>query len=1054
MSAYAAPRVLSIPPGVPFLETLADALLAGRLVPGYAWDGDPLKLADATIYVPTRRAARELRAVFAARVGVRAGTASAILPVIRPLGDFDEDAVLFEDGASAILDLAPPIAPMERLLALAPLVQAWKRRLPAHVAQLFAEEVIVPSSLADAIWLARDLAALMDEIETEGVGWAGLQGLVKDDLANWWQVTLEFLAIVTTAWPQVLEAIDRSNPAAHRSAMIDAETARLARNPPNGPVVAAGSTGSIPATARLLAAIARLPSGAVVLPGLDRRLDEASWERIGQSTQPASAFGHPQYGLKKLIATIGIARADVEDLAPSPPEDLAPPSPLAARNLVVSEALRPAETTERWVEAAAEVGQALADGALDGVALIEAANEREEAIAIAVALRDAITGDDSHVALVTSDRELARRVASELLRFGIQADDSGGTPLARTRPGLLLVQLLAALFTPGDPVPLLALLKHPLFRLGRKRGHVRGAVEWIELVALRGGTGRPDIATLSDEFERRLADLAGEQRKPFWLKRLSDTDTGECRALIADLGEAIAPLVALRGRAEAPMADLVAATVAALEAIGRADDGGLGKLYDGDAGEGLVGFLRNLAAAAGAMVVEPREWEAVVSALVSGETVKPSAGSDPRVSIWGALEARLLSADLLVVGGLNEGTWPRKAEADRFMSRMMKTGIDLEPPERRIGLAAHDFMMAMGARRLVLTRAARAGDAPAVPSRWLQRLTTLVGEAPTMAMRMRGDRYLAWGRQLDAGPDVPFVERPCPVVPVEARPTSFSVTEVETLRRDPYAVYARRILDLKPLDPLVRDPGAAERGTLFHDILHRFTVSGVDPAADAALGALVDIARAAFDALALPVDVEAVWWPRFMAMAPHILAFEKERAPGIRGRHAEDRAGPTPIGATGVTLSGYADRIDLRGGGLADILDYKTGSTPSKGQAHTLLSPQLALEGALLKRGAFAGAGRAEPADLLYVRLKPDGQVVPDSILEFKRETRLAADLSEEAWARLEKLVAHYLRPSTGYLSRALPFREGDTDGDYDHLARVLEWSAGADEAGGGEGEA
>ena len=1047
MSAFAVPRVLSIPPGVPFLETLADALLAGRLVPGYAWDGDPLKLADVTIYVPTRRAARELRAIFAARVGSQAGAASAILPVIRPLGDFDEDAVLFEDSGADALDLAPPIAPMERLMALAPLVQAWKRRLPAHVAQLFAEEVVVPSSLADAIWLARDLAALMDEIETEGVGWAGLQGLVRDDLANWWQVTLEFLSIVTTVWPQVLEAIDRSNPAAHRSAMIDAEAVRLARNPPAGPVIAAGSTGSIPATARLLAAIARLPAGAVILPGLDRRLDEASWDLIGHSTQPASAFGHPQYGLKKLIATIGIVRGDIEDMAQPEP-------PLAARNLVISEALRPAETTERWVEAAAEVGQALAGGALDGVALVEAANEREEAIAIAVALRDAITGDDSHVALVTSDRELARRVAAELLRFGIQADDSGGTPLARTRPGLLLVQLLAAVFTPGDPVPLLALLKHPLFCLGRRRGLVRDTVEWIELVALRGGTGRPDIATFGDEFDRRRRALDEEQRKPFWLRRLTEADEAACRALIADLADAIAPLLVLRDRKDAPMADLVAATVTALEAIGRTGDGGLGKLYEGDAGEGLVGFLRNLDAATGDMVVEPREWEAIVAALLSGETVKPSAGSDPRVSIWGALEARLLGADLLVVGGLNEGTWPRKAEADRFMSRMMKTGIDLEPPERRIGLAAHDFMMAMGAGRLVLTRAARAGDAPAVPSRWLQRLTTLVGEAPAKAMRARGDRYLAWARQLDAGPDVPFVERPCPVPPVEARPTGFSVTEIETLRRDPYAVYARRILALRPLDPLVRDPGAAERGTLFHDILHRFTVSGIDPAADAALDALVDIARASFDALALPVDVEAVWWPRFMAMAPNILAFERERAPGIRGRHAEDRASATAIGATGVTLSGYADRIDLRGGGLADILDYKTGSNPSKGQAHTLLSPQLALEGALLRRGAFAGAGKAEPADLLYVRLKPDGQVVPDSILEFKREIRSAADLSEEAWARLEKLVAHYQRPSTGYLSRALPFREGDTDGDYDHLARVLEWSAGADEAGGGEGEA
>jgi ATP-dependent helicase/nuclease subunit B len=1045
MSAPAAPRVLSIPAGVPFLDTLTDLLMDGRLVPGFSWTGDPLSLADATIYVPTRRAARELRALFSARVGARFGTTAAILPVIRPLGDFDEDALLFEGDGPAALDLAPPIAPMERLMALAPLVQAWKRRLPAHVAALFAEEIVVPASLSDAIWLARDLAALMDEIETEGVGWGGLQDLVRDDLANWWQVTLDFLSIVTTAWPQVLEAIERTNPAAHRSAMIDAEAARLTRNPPPGPVVAAGSTGSIPATARLLAAIARLPTGAVVLPGLDKQLDTQSWELIGQSSQPASAFGHPQYGLKKLIATIGIAREEVA-------EPVVPEAPLAARGFVVSEALRPAETTERWVENRAAIAGALAAGALDGISLVEAANEREEAIAIAVALRDAIVDEHSHVALVTSDRELARRVASELLRFGIVADDSGGTPLARTRPGLLLVQLLAALFTPGDPVPLLALLKHPLFRLGRKRGAVRGIVEWIELVALRGGTGRPDIVGLGAEFEVRLTALS-EGRTPFWLQRLSPSDIEACRDLIAALEEALRPLAALRGRSEASMAEFVATTVAALEAIGRDEAGGLASLYEGDAGERLVAFLRSLSAAAGDLMVEPREWPDIVAALISGENVKPSIGSDPRVSIWGTLEARLQTADLLVVGGLNEGTWPRKAEADRFMSRMMKTGIDLEPPERRIGLAAHDFVMAMGAPRVVLTRAARAGDAPAVPSRWLQRLLTLVGEDAAKAMRGRGGLWLGWARQLDAGTDVPFIERPNPTPPLEARPRKFSVTEVETLRRDPYAVYAKRILDLRPVDPLVRDPGAAERGTLFHEILHRFTVSGTDAFAETASDALVGIGRAAFDALALPVDVEAVWWPRFLAMVPHILAFERERAPGIRSRHAEDRALRTEIGATGVTLSGYADRIDLRGDGSADILDYKTGTSPSKGQAHTLLAPQLALEGALLRRGAFVGAGAAEPADLAYVRLKASGEVVQESILEFKNERRLAADLSEEAWARLEKLVAHYERPTTGYLSRALPFREGDTDGDYDHLARVLEWSAGADE-GSGEGEA
>ncbi len=497
--------------------------------------------------------------------------------------------------------------------------------------------------------------------------------------------------------------------------------------------------------------------------------------------------------------------------------------------------------------------------------------------------------------------------------------------------------------------------------------------------------------------------------------------------------------------------DLAAATVTGLEAIGRDEDGSLAGLYPGDAGEGLVSFLRDLVAACGDTAVAPAEWPAILGALISAETVKPSAGSDPRVSIWGTLEARLQSADLLVIGGLNEGTWPRKAEADRFMSRMMKTGIELEPPERRIGLAAHDFVMAMGTERVVLSRAARAGDAPAVASRWLQRLLTVVGAEEAGALKRRGERYIGWARQLDDGEDVPFAPRPHPKPPLDARPKKFSVTEIETLRRDPYAIYAKRILGLYPMEPLVRDPGAAERGTLFHEILHRFTASGVDPNAHDARDRLIDIGRACFDEIALPVDVEAVWWPRFMAMAPHLIGFERDRAPGLLSRHAEDRAQATPIGATGVTLSGYADRIDSRPSGLADIIDYKTGTSPSKGQAHTLLAPQLALEGALVKRGAFAGAGKAEPADLLYVRLKANGEVVPESILKFKSAIRSASELSDEAWARLEKLIAHYGNPETGYLSRALPFREGDTSGNYDHLARVLEWSAGADGTDAGE---
>jgi ATP-dependent helicase/nuclease subunit B len=359
----------------------------------------------------------------------------------------------------------------------------------------------------------------------------------------------------------------------------------------------------------------------------------------------------------------------------------------------------------------------------------------------------------------------------------------------------------------------------------------------------------------------------------------------------------------------------------------------------------------------------------------------------------------------------------------------------------------------MGAKRVVLARSARSGDAPAVPSRWLQRILTFVGADHTAALRRRGDELLSWGRSLDAGEKKDFASRPEPKPPLIVRPRHFSVTEIETLRRDPYAIYARRILGLMPLDPVIRDPGAAERGTLFHAILHLFSRTVADPRAPEALEGLIAAGRICFAEAALPADVGAVWWPRFEKLAANIIEWERGRAVAVAGRHAEERAEKTSVGRSGVTLSGYADRIDLLAGGMADILDYKTGSSPSKAQAHTLLSPQLALEGGLLRRGAFKGLGPREPSQLAFVRLKPNGEVFEESILEYTRKPRTAADLAEEAWARLEKLLIHYADPTTGYLSRALPFREGETDGDYDHLARVLEWSAGGD-AGDEGGEA
>ncbi|MBE7184011.1 MAG: double-strand break repair protein AddB [Methylobacterium mesophilicum] len=1038
MNAPGAPRVFSIPPGVPFLGTLARALVEGQLVPGFTASDDPLALADATIYVPTRRAARELRNAFASLSPGK----SAILPTVRALGEFEGEGL--DLSAPAILDAAPPIPNVERLLLLAPLVQRWKDFLPDAVRTMFSEDVAVPVSTADAVWLARDLASLMDEIESEETSWAKLADLVSDDLGGWWTVTLDFLRIVSEAWPEILHERGQENPARHRNRLIRLEALRLANGGAKGPVIAAGSTGSNPAAAVLLATIARLPQGAVVLPGLDRDLDEASERVLNEERPDASVLGHPQFGLSKVLARMSVKRGDVEELgAPSPQSRL--------RVKAIGEALRPAATTDQWAVRHRELAPENLEDAFADVCLVEAATERDEALAIAIALRQAVSEPEHTAALATGDRDLARRVAAELGRFGIRADDSGGTPLCRTPPGTLLQLMLETAFRPGDPVTILSLLKHPLLLLGLDRVSVRRASETIELIAFRGGAGRPDILTLRELFDTRLQAIANADRQPFWLRRLDANRIEGARRLIARLGEALEPLGEVRAGDLAEFHATLRASVEALECLGRGPDGGVGALYGNDAGRALAASLRELVEAGPTFAVPVREWPDVMDAMLAEAVVRPAPATvDRRVHIWGLLEARLQTVDTLVVGGLNEGSWPAKAQADRFMSRFMKSGIELEPPERRIGLAAHDFVMAAGARKVVLTRSARSGGAPAVSSRWLQRLLTFVGPDTKAAMKARGEQLLNWAQEIDESERIDFEKRPSPKPPVDVRPKRFSVTEIETLRRDPYAVYAKRILKLEAMDRLISEPGPAERGTLFHAIMDRFTRSAIDASAPDAEAQLIAIGREAFAEAALPEDVYALWWPRFERMAGETVAWERERTDRIDQRHSEIRAVSVSVGQTGVTLSGRADRIDLMQDGTAEILDFKTGTSPSKKQAHTLLSPQMALEGALLRRGAFEALGKREPSDLTFVRLKANGDVEPESILKLGTQRKDATALSEEAWERLEKLLAHYNDPSTGYLSRALPFRENDTDGAYDHLARVLEWSAGGENDGEG----
>jgi ATP-dependent helicase/nuclease subunit B len=1033
------PQVFSIPAGAPFLAVLADALLSERLAAIPYLRDDPLALADVTVLLPTRRAVRSFREVLIGKLGGEA----AILPRIRPIGDVDEEDHLLnapaETGADR-LALTPAISRLDRQLALTQLTLAWRKALRREILDLAPHEpLLIPASAADATRLAADLARLIDDMATAGIGWDGLATLVPEDHARHFQITLDFLKIAREAWPAFLVEENRVDPAARRDTLIRAEAARLAASPPRGPVIAAGSTGSIPATAALLNAIARLPNGAVVLPGLDQDLDEAGWNAIGGGEAPsAAAHTHPQFGLKQLIAALGIARTDVERLAEPAPS-------VKRRSRTLSEALRPSETTDVWASFRAAEGSPDADPALAGVGMIVARNEQEEALAIALALREAVDAPGTTAALVTPDRHLARRVAVELGRWGLAVDDSAGAPLDRLPAGVFARLAVDVLLAEGDPAVLLALLKHPFAAFGMARPECRRAARVLEIALLRGRRVTGGLAALADALAASHDEVEkhfGHVRPP--RQRLKSAEWYLAARLVRAVGAAFAPMEArFRSGAEITVAAASELLRDALSKAARDETGRADLLWEGAGGDAVSTLLESLSGSVGqALSILPGEYSAFLGALLGDVAVTRPAGADPRIHVWGALEARLQSVDLLILGGLDEGLWPAATRTDPWLSRAMRAEIGLLPPERRIGLAAHDFAEAATAPRVFVSRAEKREGSPTVASRWLQRLEALVGTEATERMRADGDRYVQLARSFDwvKPGDLKPVDPPAPKPPVAARPRGLSVTEIETLVRDPYAIYARRVLGLEALDPLGAAPDYALRGSLIHEALGAFTAAWTGAFDAAAEAELIATGRRVLAEIADFPDIHAIWSIRFASIARWFVRWEAARSANIEKRNPEISGHvELPLPGGPFRLRGRADRIDLRRDGGLEILDFKTGSPPSATQLLLGLAPQLALEAAMAIRGGFDESFKGRPlAGIAWIGLSKVGRDEPLKSAVERGWTE--ESITSEVFARFMTLIAAFDGAGHPYISRARPMFETRYESPYDHLARVREW--------------
>ncbi len=990
-------KIFTIPAGAPFARDLVAGILEI-----FADEADPLKLAAVTILLPTRRAVRAVADAFLQQSKGK----PLILPVLRPIGDVEEEALIFDQGTTSTLgddlesDLRPSISPLRRQLLLSRLIVAWSR------AESKSGRDRNALGLGPAAALAAELATFMDLVETEQADLSGLSTLAPDAFAAHWQETVDFLQFVTEVWPKILNDERVINPAARRSELIKAQALLWREKRPEAPIILAGSTGSIPATVSLMQAIRSLPNGTLVLPGLDLDLDEKSWNAVRES--------HPQFGLKELIRRLGADRSTVETWSHG--NALKTP---ALRREIIQEALRPAETTDMWRKVL-QKGKNAADvkSAFESFSVIEAADPGEEARTIALVMRQTIEEPGQTAVLVTPDRNLARRVSGELRRWGLEVNDSAGTPLDRTPPGTFLKSVLRCWQHDFHPIDVLSLLKHPLCHLGRARPKLRALAAQLEVDVLRG--------------PRPASGLEGLRQRANSLKE------NKLHTLLIDaLSDAFHPLEEISEQSS-PGEVLIAALVRTAEAISCETSTEEQKLWRGGAGEAAANFMSELLAEADAMpLLSLIEFSSLLDVLMAARVVRPRYGTHPRLFIWGPLEARLQEADTIILGGLNEKTWPAEANVDPWLSRPMRRALGLPSPERRIGLAAHDFAQLASAPRVILTRSEREGSAPTVPSRWLMRLQNMMKglEAPECLAEQVD--FLNWSRQMDKPDQLASAEEPRPKPPLSARPRKMSVTEVERWIRDPYAIYAERILGLGILEPIDADATAMERGIIVHNTLENFVRAYPKELPKNAHEKLIEMGREEFMSVAPSPDVERFWWPRFLSVAEWFVEWERERRSEVLPLAVEAKATHTIKTKGGsFELTARADRIDKwKADGSIGIYDYKTGTAPTKRQVSAGLSPQLTLEALIAQEGGFERVGKPSVTELAYIELKGG-----DPAGEVKLMDEDVQGLISAVREGLQTLINLYDQEETPYLSRLRPMFDA-YPGRYDHLARVKEWS-------------
>lgn len=977
-------NIFTIPAGIPFAKALAARLLEEH-------EQSPETLPDILILLPTRRAARTLREAF---LQLNNGK-PLMLPRMQALGDIDEEelslSIAGTNGTQQLLNLPPVLPPLQRQILLS-------KAIIAHDD--------FPHGFDQALSLAKTLGHLIDQIDTEDLDIKDLASIVPENFADHWQVTLDFLKILSEQWPKALETLNVIDAAKRRNILINTLADFWDETKPQTRIIVAGTTASIPATAKLVKVITTLPNSQIILPGLDQNCDEKSWNAFSES--------HPQYGFKLLLDHIGTSREKITNW-PTPTTDTATSN---ARRTLCTELMRPAKTTQEWQKIITTPNTLNAcTTATQNLQLFEADTPQQEAQIIAALMRSILEQPTKTAALITPDRNLAKRVAMACRRWNITIDDSAGLPLNQTAIGRFLMLTIETSAQDLSPVTLMALLKHPLVQ-----SDLQTNLNLLETTLLRGTKPPAGINGLYDHLAKQTKK-AQENNKPDH----SETIT----PIIQTLETIFTPMLEIFASTEKiPFKTILQTHIELCENL----HGGDTAIWNGEAGNAAAELLSKLLdQAAHFPSINTYEYPQILQQFMASETLRPAYGTHPRLQILGQLEARLIDADLVILGGLNEGTWPPDPGHDPWMSRPMRKDFGLPSSDRSIGLAAHDFTQGLCAPNVAITRSKLNDGAPTIPARWLDRLETVLSASNIDIKSLSQNDIHQWVNTIDKVETLSPNKRPEPKPPKSTRPRKLPITKIETWLKDPYSIYAYSILRLSPLDPLEKQADAAIRGQILHDTLDDFIKNHPHTIPTNAADTILETAKEKVTQENQAAENWHFYWPRFAKIAEQYIEKETKWREHAAPLKTEIKGQMTLTTAAGdFLLYGRADRIDKTHDNNGAIIDYKTGGTFSKSGMTNGDSPQLPLEGLILQEGGFENIPPTPCEYLGYWMLNTNNKDT-----EQTNSHDILVDTKHSLVTLIETFdnddIPYYALPRA---TKMLRFH------DYEHLARVKEWAA------------